>query len=104
MPSTTSNHPARGRRRALPSVAERARRRAQSIAATNQLPEVLTLRPNDAAKMLGIAESTVFKLLRNGEIEAVRPSPNMTLIPLASLHAFIARHRATPLPELSAAE
>jgi len=71
--------------------------------AANQWPEVLTLRPKDAARLLGIAESTIFKLLRAGEIEAVKPSPNMTLIPLASLRAFVERHRTAPSTELSAA-
>ena len=96
--------PARGPKKAPLSADERARRRAQSMNAANQWPEVLTMRPAAAAQMLGIALSTLFKLIRAGEIEAVRPSPNMTLIPVESLRAFVARHRATPSPELSAAE
>ena len=96
MPPTKPKRLARGRRKVPPIVADPPR--------ADPPPELLTVRPQLAAKMLGIAESTLFKLLRAGEIEAVKPSPNMTLIPMASLRAFIARHRSTPSTELSAAE
>jgi len=72
--------------------------------AANQWPEVLTVRPQTAAKMLGIAESTFFKRVRAGEIEVIRVSPTLTLVPVTSLRAFLARHRAAQSTELSAAE
>lgn len=54
--------------------------------------EELIVRPKRARRLLGgIAESTLWKWVRNGEFDVVRVG-HLTFITLVSLRAFIARH------------
>jgi len=61
---------------------------------TTQTVEPLAVRPREAMLMLGIKASSFFKLCKRGEIETIRVSRSMTLVPVASLRAFLARHTA----------
>ncbi len=56
----------------------------------------MAVRPREAAHMLGLGRTSIFELLRTGELEAARIGA-ATLIPVASIEAFITRHarRAT---------
>lgn len=48
----------------------------------------LVLRPQDAAKALGISTSTLNRLVRAGEIQCIRLD-HMTLYPVAVLHEWL---------------
>jgi hypothetical protein len=64
-------------------------------------PEVLVVRPPVAWNMLGIAASTGWKWVREGKIKVVRVGPNCTMVPVAELRDFIARHTVpTSLPNV----
>jgi len=54
-------------------------------------PELrLTLRKREAAKALGISERALHSLLKSGQIGSFKLD-RIVLIPVAELHAFIAR-------------
>jgi len=42
--------------------------------------------------MLGVGASKFWQLVKNEEIEVIRLGPNLTLVPISSLHDFLARH------------
>jgi hypothetical protein len=51
--------------------------------------------------MLGIGPSTGWKWVRQGKLRVIRVGPNLTMIEVAELRGFLARHTvATPSPEL----
>ena len=52
----------------------------------------LTVRIATAVRMTGIGRSKLYELIAAGEIEIVKIG-SVTLIPVASLQALIARHR-----------
>ena len=52
----------------------------------------LTVRVPTAVRMTGIGRSKLYELIAAGEIEIVKIG-SVTLIPVASLQALIARHR-----------
>ena len=52
----------------------------------------LTVRIPTAVRMTGIGRSKLYELIAAGEIEIVKIG-SVTLIPVASLQALIARHR-----------
>jgi len=53
----------------------------------------LTVRIREACHMTGIGRSKLYELIQEGEIEVIKIGA-MTLVPVASLEAFIASHRA----------
>ena len=58
---------------------------------TRPTQQRLTVRPIEAAKMLGVSERTLRTLIKAGEIPASKIN-RMVLIPIAGLEAFIERH------------
>lgn len=59
---------------------------------------VLTVRAPAAQRMLGIGETTFWRLVRAGEIPVVRVGTNLTLVPLTGLRDFLARHTVATGP------
>jgi excisionase family DNA binding protein len=55
-------------------------------------PAPLCVRVNVAARMIGIGRTKLYELIGNGEVEAIKVG-NATLIPTASLSAFVERQR-----------
>jgi excisionase family DNA binding protein len=51
---------------------------------------------NDAARVLGIGRTTVYRLIAEGQIEA-RALGGRTVIPAESLHAFVASLPPAPI-------
>lgn len=51
----------------------------------------MLLKPSEAMKELRVSRATLFKLLREGEIESFLLGPNARRIPRAALEAYIAR-------------
>lgn len=49
----------------------------------------LAYRPAEAARLLGVDERTVHRLIATGELHAVRRSSRLTLIPRDSIYAFL---------------
>jgi len=66
-------------------------RQASSKAAHAEITP-LTVRIPAAVRMTGIGRSKLYELIAAGEIEIVKIG-SVTLIPVASLQALIARHR-----------
>ena len=60
--------------------------------------EVLAVRPSEAWRMLGIAPSTGWKWVKDGRLSVVRVGPNCTMVPVAELRDFIARHTVPASP------
>jgi len=58
-------------------------------AAGNGLP-VLLLRPEDAARALGVGRTKVYELMRSGALRSVRVG-GLRRIPIAALNEFVAR-------------
>jgi excisionase family DNA binding protein len=60
----------------------------------NSIPplERLTVRVPEAAQLLSVSRAALYRLLNSGEIEASK-SGQKTLIHVASIRAFIERHR-----------
>ena len=58
-------------------------------AAENGLP-VLLVRPEDAARVLGIGRTKVYELIRSGELRSVRVG-GLRRVPVAALDEFVAR-------------
>jgi excisionase family DNA binding protein len=52
----------------------------------------LTVRIREACRMTGIGRSKLYELIQAGEIEVIKVG-TMTLVPVASLEAFLASHR-----------
>lgn len=52
--------------------------------------ESLTVNPGEAAKMLGIAPATAYKLVKTGEIPSIRLGGRW-LVPIASIHHMLAK-------------
>lgn len=52
----------------------------------------LTVRVREACRMTGIGRSKLYELIQTGEIEVIKVG-TMTLVPVASLEAFLASHR-----------
>lgn len=46
------------------------------------------LNPRQTAEVIGQCRTTVFKLIRTGELEVVRPSPRKTLVPREAAIAY----------------
>lgn len=59
----------------------------------NPSPSPITVRIKDACRMTGIGRSKLYLLIAEGAIETVKVG-SMTLIPVASLEAFISRQAA----------
>jgi excisionase family DNA binding protein len=55
-------------------------------------PAAITVRIKDACRMTGIGRSKLYLLIAEGAIETVKVG-SMTLIPVASLEAFIRNQR-----------
>jgi excisionase family DNA binding protein len=53
--------------------------------------EPLVLRPKDAARALRVSDRTVWTMLRDGRLEATRPSPRLTFISVASVRRLAGR-------------
>jgi excisionase family DNA binding protein len=58
-------------------------------AAGNGLP-VLLLRPEDAARALGVGRTKVYELMRSGALRSVRVG-GLRRIPVAALNEFVTR-------------
>jgi excisionase family DNA binding protein len=58
-------------------------------AVENSLP-VLLVRPEDAARMLGIGRTKVYELMRSGDLCSVRVG-GLRRVPVAALDEFVAR-------------
>jgi len=56
--------------------------------------EALLLRIPDAAGLLGIARTTLYKLIDEGEVAVVHIG-RAVRVPIVDLHAFVARQRRT---------
>lgn len=54
-------------------------------------PDPITVRVPDACRMTGIGRSKLYELIAEGEITIIKVGA-MTLIPVASLRAFLASH------------
>ncbi len=52
----------------------------------------ITVRVRDACRMTGIGRSKLYLLIEEGEIEIIKVG-SMTLIPVASLEAFLERRK-----------
>lgn len=55
-------------------------------------PAPITVRIKDACRMTGIGRSKLYLLIADGEIETLKVG-SMTLIPVASLEAFLGSRR-----------
>ncbi len=55
-------------------------------------PSPITVRIKDACRMTGIGRSKLYLLIADGEIETLKVG-SMTLIPVASLEAFLGSRR-----------
>ena len=49
----------------------------------------------EAAQRLGIAEQTVRRLVREGDIPSIRISPRRIIIPVTAFEAWLAKHLHT---------
>ena len=58
-------------------------------AAGNGLP-VLLLRPEDAARALGVGRTKVYELMRSGALRSVRGG-GLRRVPVAALNEFVTR-------------
>ena len=58
-------------------------------AAGSELP-VLLLRPEDAARALGVGRTKVYELMRSGALRSVRVG-GLRRIPVAALNEFVTR-------------
>ena len=58
-------------------------------AAENGLP-VLLVRPEDAARALGVGRTKVYELMRSGALRSVRVG-DLRRIPVAALNEFVTR-------------
>jgi excisionase family DNA binding protein len=47
--------------------------------------EPLVLRPGEAAKVLRVSPRTIWLMINDGRLPAVRPSPGITFIPMAAI-------------------
>lgn len=61
----------------------------------------LTVRIREACHMTGIGRSKLYELIQAGEIEVIKVG-TMTLVPVASLEAFLASHRMQGGPAATA--
>lgn len=52
--------------------------------------EKLAYNQKEAAAALGVCKQTIEKLVRNGEIRAVRPSEKRIIIPVEALKEYLA--------------
>ncbi len=55
-------------------------------------PPAITVRIKEACRITGIGRSKLYELIAAGEIEIVKVGA-MTLVPVAGLERFIARHQ-----------
>lgn len=55
--------------------------------------ELLCVRVNDAARMIGIGRKKLYELISSGELESIKIGKS-TRITTASLHRLVERHRA----------
>jgi excisionase family DNA binding protein len=58
-------------------------------AAEYELP-VLLVRPEDAARVLGVGRTKVYELMRSGALRSVRVG-GLRRVPVAALNEFVAR-------------
>lgn len=58
----------------------------------NPSPAPITVRIKDACRMTGIGRSKLYLLIAEGAIETIKIG-SMTLIPVASIEAFLASRR-----------
>lgn len=69
---------------------ERMRRIAEEVCrAQARTMDVGSVRVKTAARMLDMSEHRVRQLVREGRLEAVRPTPNTLRIPLGSIRSFL---------------
>ena len=54
--------------------------------------ELLCIRVNDAARMIGVGRTKLYELISNGELETVKIG-KATRITTASLHRLVEQHR-----------
>lgn len=54
--------------------------------------------PDETAGILRVGKTTVYSLLRAGEIESILISRRRRLIPLDSITAYVARQRTAAVP------
>lgn len=73
------------------------RTQAGSIKKDESPHEPLCVRISTAVRLTGIGRSKLYQLIGAGEIETIKIGTS-TLIPMASLHDFIERHRARAEP------
>lgn len=50
----------------------------------------LAVKPKEAAKMLGISTNLIYKMIKAGEIQAIRLGPRRLLVPVAALEKLVA--------------
>jgi excisionase family DNA binding protein len=55
--------------------------------------ELLCVRVNDAARMIGVGRTKLYELISNGELETVKIG-KATRVTTSSLHRLVERHRA----------
>jgi excisionase family DNA binding protein len=55
--------------------------------------ELLCVRVNDAARMIGVGRTKLYELISSGELEIIKIG-KATRITTASLHRLVERHRA----------
>jgi len=58
-------------------------------------PAPITVRIKDACRMMGIGRSKLYLLIAEGAIETIKVG-SMTLIPVASLEAFLRSQQSNP--------
>lgn len=59
------------------------------MTATAAPDEQLAYRPREAARLLGVDERTVRRLIASGRLRCIRPSARLTLIPRAALYDLL---------------
>ena len=69
----------------------------QSNPGDDRRVEPLTMRVPEAARLLSVSRSSLYRLMSNGEVEIAK-NGHKTLIIVASLKAFVERHRVKSRP------
>lgn len=55
--------------------------------------KAVMLRVNQVAKLYGISTSTVWRLVANGKLKTIKPTPNITLFNADEVNAFFSTDR-----------
>jgi excisionase family DNA binding protein len=64
--------------------------------------EPLSYKPAEAARLLGVTERTVRRLVASGRLRATRPSKRLTFISRDAIYEFLGMSHDEPLPEVAA--